>query len=460
MDTTMSSSDPATSSGWSLREYQNRAADRLFDYDSTLLVAPMGSGKTATALTAIRDLLAAGHVRRVLVLSTVRICQNVWPSEAKVWTPDIVVASAAGVSPKRRTAILRGTAPIVTLNFENVTWAVKHRLLDGFDALVIDESTKMKATTTNRWKALRRVAGQFKLRIGMTGTVTAQGLEGLYGQVTLLDGGKRWGRSFYQWRARYFQPLDPDGYTWAPLADTEERLLRDMRGLIYRVEPAEYAAELPEFVTNRIGLDMPTDIRERYEELRRALVLELDRGETIEAGSGGVLSNKLRQICAGFVFDERRQAHWLHDVKLAAVEELIEEIGEPALVAYGFIPERTQLMSRVPGEHLHSGLSPRKAQDLIDRWNAGKVPVLYGHSSSIGHGLNLQHGGHHIIWTTLPWSWEAYEQTHDRLHRSGQTETVFEHVPLMNNTIESKVLAALQDHANLAERVDQALREA
>ena len=447
----MPSSTASQNSKPCLRPYQQRAVTRAYEADATLLTCPMGAGKTAIVLTALQELLQDRVISRALVLAPLRVAQFVWCQEAAIWTPGLEVASALG-PPLRRRGALVGPSPVVVLNYENVAWAASEGLLAGFDALVLDESTKVKSTHSSRWKALHKIARQFKVRIGMTGTPTGQSLLDLYGQVTLLDQGQRWGRRFTKWRDRYFHATDYERRVWVPDLGTEEALTTATRDLAFHVEPAEYLDQLPGIVSNPIWFEMPAAVMDDYAYLRDELLLELENGETIVAGSAGVLVGKLRQLGAGFLYAGDGTPRWLTSARLDTAQELLEELPQ-TLVCYQFRAELEALQARRPAPYLGSGVSAKDAARAVDAWNAGDLPVLYIHPASAGHGLNLQSGGHHMLWLTLPWSWDMYEQTRARLHRSGQAEPVWEHTLLAADTLDREVLGALQDHADLATRV-------
>jgi hypothetical protein len=440
-----------------LRGYQERAADWLYEHDQTLLNAPMGAGKTATTLVALRDMLRDAVVTRVLVLAPLAVCRYVWPAECAKWTPDISLATAVG-TPKQRQTAMTGSAQVVVLNFENVVWAADAGLLDGFDCLVIDELTKLKSAGTKRWKTLRRHLSGFKVRIGMTGTVAAQRYLDLFGQVTMLDNGRRFGKSFPAWRSRHFRLPPWSDYDWQPLPGTEAAIHDALRSLVYTVEPGEYAAELPSVVVNTVRVAMPPHARALYAQLKEDMVLSRAEGAPVdvEAGSLGVLSNKLRQLAAGFLYQPLGETQYLHPAKFDRAAELLDELPQ-TLVLYQYKAELEAMLARCPAPYLGSGVSARASAEAIDAWNRGELPVLYGHTKSMGHGLNLQHGGHTLLWLSLPWAWEEFHQARARLIRSGQTETVFEHVLLVDGTIDEDVLASLQAGDDYSARLMRAI---
>jgi len=432
-----------------LRSYQERAVERIYEYDTTLVDAKMGAGKTAIASTAAAELLRDGVVSRVLVLAPANVARFVWPTEAAIWAPDWECRAAAG-TPKQRARILASDTPIVSMSLDVLPWAAREQLLRGFDMLIIDESTWIADATTARFKALMKVRPQFKVVVGLTGTLMGRGLLGLYGQVTAVDGGKRWSTSFYRWRKRLFDS-DYQGHKWEPKPGTHERLLREMRDLVWYIEPDTLDAELPDVVTDTIRVGMPASVRREYERLGEDFVLALETGDTILAGSADTLTGKLRQLSGGFLYNEAGEPVWRFHGKMDAAAQALQTMGANCLVLYEYIAELEAMQARVPGATIHD-------RGVIDAWNRGGVPVLYAHRGSVGHGLNLQHGGNALLWLSLPWSWEQYEQARARLIRPGQRNTVMEHIMLVSDTIDDAVLGSLQAQRNTAADVADYLK--
>ena len=440
-----------------LRPYQEEGADFVYENDASFILAPMGSGKTAVTATSISELVHDEIVSRVLILAPLRVCQFVWPQEMELWAPQMSLELATGTAAERRKA-LTSDAKVVVMNYDNVQWAAKEKLLGTFDCLVLDESTKVKSTKSKRWKALRRLLKQFKIRIALTGTPVSQSLMDFYGQVALLDGGKSLGKSFYEFRSRYFVSHDREGWYWEPIPGAEEKILDAIRHLTFMVDPGDYADQLPGITTNQIRFALPQDAMDQYRELRKELVLELQSGSVIEAGSGGALTTKLRCLASGFLYDELGEPHWVHGAKLDAACDVLEELP-PTLVFYQYRAELFAMLDRFPGTpYLGAGSSHADAADAIARWNRGELSLMFLHPHSAGHGLNLQSGGSSILWMSLPWSWDKYEQARARLHRSGQRDVVFEQILLADGTMDLVVLNALQNHADVAQRVAESLR--
>jgi SNF2 family DNA or RNA helicase len=436
-----------------LHAYQNRAIDRLYGYNETLAIMPMGAGKTITSATAATELLGDATVRRVLVIAPLRVAQMVWAQEFAAWehTAHVKVALAIGSAAQREKA-LKSDAQVVVINYENVKWLVDNFDLAalGFDGLILDEISKCKDGTTKRAKALAKVRPLFKVVVGLTGTPTANNLMDIYAPASLVRPGIL-GRSFTAFRNTFFVPLDPNGWKWAPKPNAEQAIYDAIAKIAFRMEERDYV-ELPGLVVNDVRVALPIEAARKYREMEDSFRAQIE-DVTINAANGGVVVNKLRQITAGFLYSPDGTSFApLHSAKLDAVEELVEELqGQPAVVVYEYQAELHQLLARFekayPGqvEYLGAGVSRGAAERAVDRWNARELRVLLVHAASAGHGLNLQRGGSNMIFASLTWSRELYDQVIARLYRQGQKERVFVHRVLVPDSVDMTIAYAL-DH--------------
>jgi SNF2 family DNA or RNA helicase len=432
----------------SLRPYQDEAADFLYERDRAMILAPVGAGKTAITLTAMQDMLANGVVKRFLVLAPKRVCTDVWPIEQPKWASDVPLAVAVG-TPKERGAALRSTAQIVVSNYDNIQWLAEQAL--DFDAIVFDELTRLKNPSGTRFKALLKVLEPMRVRWGLTGSFTSNGLEDVFGQCKIVDQGLL-GRSKGAFMQQYFVLINKEFGEWAPRAGALAKVMERIKPATYVLEAGEYADKLPPLHVIEVRCDL--EDRKPYEKMK-ADFQALD----VTAINAGVVTGKLQQMASGFVYDTRKQASdapgkfivtqtpvWFSSHKFDRLEELLNENQRAnTIIAYTYQEELAELKRRYPYAQT---LDDKEA---IQRWNEGRVELLLVHPKSAGHGLNLQFGGCKIIFLSLPWSLELYEQTIGRLHRSGQKHDVWCYVMLTNKTVDEKIWGALHDKRAIAD---------
>jgi len=421
-----------------LRPYQEEAATFLYERDRAMVLAPVGAGKTAITLTAMRETIRDGHVKRWLVLAPKRVCTAVWPVEAKKWTPDLDIQVAVG-TPKQRLAALGGQ--VVVINYDNIQWLAEQAL--DFDGVVFDELTKLKNPSGARFKALARVL-DCPVRWGLTGSFTSNGLEDVFGQCKIIDQ-KLLGRAKGAFMQQYFFELRRDAYTqYEPRPGALELVMEKIKPATFVLEPGEYKDKLPPLHTVPIQCSM--DMAD-YNTMKKDFVLQFN-DESAVAVNAAVVTQKLQQLASGFIY--MPTPTWRSSHKFDALADLLEENQHAnTIVFYNFIEEFDELKRRFPYAC---------SVDSIDDWNAGRVRLLCLHPKSAGHGLNLQHGGHHIVWLSLPWSLELYEQSIGRLHRSGQRHDVWNYVLLTDDTVDHKIFTALHDKKSLAEIALEALK--
>ncbi|QGG47330.1 DEAD/DEAH box helicase [Heliorestis convoluta] len=425
--------------------YQAYATNWIIEKKKSALFLEMGMGKSVATLTAIHELLYDYFdISKVLVIAPLRVASTTWEEEVKKWEhlKGLRISKVLG-SEKQRVAALRKKADIYIINRENVTWLVKHYQHNWpFDMVVIDELSSFKSSKALRFRALKKVRPLIKRLVGLTGTPAPNGLIDLWPQIYLLDGGERLGRTLTSYREKYFLPDKRNQmvvYSWKLKKGASDEIYEKLSDICLSMEAKDYL-ELPERIENIISVELPQKAKEQYERLEKELILSMKDSDVL-AGSAAVLVNKLLQIANGAVYDETGKAIEIHDEKLKALDELIEAAsGKPVLVFYGYQHDKDRLL-----EHLKK-VKPRVLQSDQDikSWNQGEIPVLLAHPASAGHGLNLQTGGNIIIWFGLTWSLELYQQANARLHRQGQKQTVVIHHILAKDTIDERVMKALE----------------
>jgi len=425
--------------------YQAFAIDKIIEQPEAGLFLSMGLGKTIITLTAIEELLYDRfEIVKVLVIAPLRVAQTVWSDEITKWNHlrHLRLVKVLGTARQRREA-LQTYADIYIINRENVPWLVQE-CGDAwpFDMVVIDELSSFKSNNAQRFKALKRVRPYIRRMVGLTGTPAPNSLLDLWPQIYLLDQGQRLGKTVTGYRERYFRPGRRNRtviFNWDPKPGAEEAIYKTLEDLCVSMS-AEDWLDMPERLDRIVKVRLTDQAREDYQTLQRQLVLELDKG-SVTANDAGVLANKLLQMANGAVYDEDGQAIEIHTAKLDALEELIEAAnGQPVLVFYSYKHDLARIKKRTKVREL-------KTERDIEDWNAGRIPVLLAHPGSAGHGLNLQDGGHIIIWFGLPWSLEMYQQANARLHRQGQQQSVIIHHLVAEGTIDERVMQVLEDKA-------------
>jgi len=429
----------------SLREYQESAADFLYEHDRAMVLAPVGAGKTAITLTAMWEMVRDEHVKRWLVLAPKRVCTDVWPVEAPKWAPMLGMAVAVG-TPKQRLEALKSKAQVVVTNYDNIQWLADQAF--NFDGVVFDELTKLKNPSGARFKALHKVL-DCPIRWGLTGSFTSNGLEDVFGQCKIIDQSLL-GRSKGAFMQQHFiENRRPDFSEWTPRPGALEAVMKRIRPATFVLEPGEYKDKLPPCHAVELRVEMSD--RKPYEDMKKDFVVELVDDKAI-ALNAAVVTQKLQQIASGFVYVDGA-AHWLSDHKFDALDDLLDENQHAnTIVVYQYQEELAELKRRF------RQLVTLDDDHAIERWNSGSVRLLAVHPKSAGHGLNLQHGGHHMVFLSLPWSLELYEQTVGRLHRSGQTKDVWVYILMAKDSIDEKIWGALHDKHAISEIALESLK--
>lgn len=429
----------------SFTPYPHQAAgiDWIIDHEAAGLFWGMGTGKTVTTLTAIdqllHDYLEDGPV---LVIAPKRVAENTWSKECQKWEhlQHLRVSKVMGTAQQRRAA-LATPADIYVIGRDSVVWLVEY--FGGrwpFPIVVIDELSSFKSASAKRWKALRRVRGRIRRIIGLTGTPRPNGIEDLYAQVYLLDGGARLGRTLTAFRSRYLIPEKMNGhivYSYRPRDGAEAEIYDRLVDVCMSIKK-EDVLSLPGQLYEDVTLELPPAVLKQYKQFEKDKVLEcLDEDGEIIAGSAAALTGKLLQFANGAIYDTDKRVHQIHDVKLDALEELLEAAGgDSVLVLYAYKHDADRIRQRVKCRDLD------KPEDM-DAWNRGEIPVALAHPASIGHGLNLQDGGHIIVWYGLPWSLELYQQANERLNRPGQKNVCIIYHLIAKGTHDERVLKSL-----------------
>lgn len=441
--------------------YQAYCTERIISDPVLGLFLDMGLGKTVITLTAINELrLHRWAVRRVLIVAPKKVAEGTWSKEAAKWDhlQHLRVSLVCGSQQKRLRAIAT-PADVYVINRDNVAWLVDHYRHDWpYDMVILDESSSFKNSRSKRFKAIKLVRSRINRLVELTGTPSSNGLIDLWAQIYLLDGGERLGKTIGQYRERFF---DPDKrsrttiFSYAPKEGSMEYIQQAVSDICISMKSEDYL-EMPERIYNDVPVALDPSAAMAYKQLERDLLLEVE-DSIITAGTAGVLTGKLLQLCNGAVYNEQRQPTEIHSCKIDAFLETLEQLnGQHALVFYNFQHDRDRLLKALEPLKLRVRVYQNSTDE--DDWNAEKIDILLAHPASCAYGLNLQHGGHHVIWFGLTWSLEQYEQANKRLHRQGQMHPVVIHHLVTQGGVDEDVIVALQRKGDTQSALMDALR--
>lgn len=426
--------------------YQKVAEEKIIELPAVGLFLDMGLGKTVITLTAINRLMYEMFaVQRVLVIAPKRVAEDTWSRESQKWDhlKHLKLSKILG-SREQRLQALNTDADIYIINRENVAWLVEQcqaKRRWPFDMVVIDELSSFKSSKSQRFKALKKVTPLIKRIVGLTGTPTPNGLLDLWPQIYLLDRGMRLGKTVTGYRERYFYPGMRNGYTvfnWTLKEGAERAIQEKIKDICISMSAEDYLT-LPERMNNIIEVKLSDAEMKLYRTMEKEQILTLNEADIV-ALSAATVAGKLLQMANGAVYDQMKGHRGIHERKLDALEEILDTTDEPVLVFYNFQHDYERLAERF------KKLKPRtlqNAEDIRD-WNEGRIKLLLAHPASVGHGLNIQDGGHIIIWFGLTWSLELYQQANARLYRQGQKRNVIIHHLVAQGTIDEQVMSALE----------------
>ena len=431
-----------------LHNYQRACIEHIIRNKNCGLFLDMGLGKTVSTLTAFNDLkFDYCEILNALVIAPKRVTETVWQEESEKWThlKHLRFSKIIG-SESQRIAALHAKADIYLISRDNIAWLCAY--FGGhlpYDMLIIDELSSFKSYNSKRFKSLRLARQHVNIKrvVGLTGTPAPNSFIDLWAQIWLLDMGERLGKNITSYRNRWFKPGRTNGqivFNYVLLNGAEQEIMHRISDICISMQSADYLT-MPVRTDNYIQLRLPDKIQKAYDDFERSQVLQLGE-EEVGALSAAALSNKLLQFANGSIYDENHFAHSIHEVKLDAAKEIIENAnGQPVLIAWTYQFDRDRLMDAL------KSYSPRElktAKDIND-WNAGSIQVMLAHPASAGHGLNLQAGGSIILWYGLTWSLELYQQFNARLYRQGQDRHVIINHLVMQKTHDEDVVKALRN---------------
>ncbi|MFU8880642.1 SNF2-related protein [Streptococcus suis] len=446
-----------------LHNYQVVAKDFIIGHPYAAVILDMGMGKTATTLSAVNELMFDRfEVTKVLVIAPLRVANTVWSDEIEQWAElrHLRYSKIVG-TPKQRKVALQKDADIYIVNRENLPWLVEQcSPYFKWDMVVIDELSSFKSWQSKRFKAFMAMRPYMKRIVGLTGTPSSNGLMDLFAEFKVIDGGERLGRFIGEFRSRYFEEGRRNGnivYEYIPMDYAECQIQDKISDITISMKALDYL-DMPELISTKKLVRMSEKEKEKYSQFKKEYVLsELD-GLEVTAANAASLTNKLVQLSNGAVYSDDHTVVALYEQKLDALEDILESAnGEPVLVAYWFKHDLARIIGRLEKLKVKSRLL--KTEEDIREWNKGNVPVGLLHPAGAGHGLNLQKGGHHLVWFGLTWSLELYQQTNARLWRQGQeAETVVIQHIVTEGTIDEEILKALENKDAQQERLIEAVK--
>lgn len=459
------------------REYQKLIIEQHLDNARCATWAGMGLGKTVSSLTALDLKFIAGHESKpALVLAPKRVAESTWPDEAAKWDHlrSIEVCSVIGSEDKRKHALRNTNASVFTLNYENLPWLMEH-LGDKwpFGPVISDESTRLKGFRLRQGSIrAQALAGIAHTKItswtNLTGTPSPNGLADLWGQTWFLDQGVRLGRSFSAFQSRWFETVRSERHSVSfPRPFAQVQIQQKLRDLCMTLEAKDYF-DIKDPIVSTIYVELPKQAREIYRSMEREMFASIS-GHEVEAFNAAAKSAKCHQIANGAAYLDpavdgeehpgARQWREVHDVKIQALESIIEEAaGMPVLVAYHFRSDLTRLQKAFPkGRELDD-----KPQTIRD-WNAGKIPIMFAHPASAGHGLNLQDGGNIVAYFSIDWNLEYHQQILERIGptrqlQSGYDRPVFVYFILARDTVDEQIKDRLEGKGSVQELLLNAMK--
>ena len=425
------------------RDYQKYAINYIEEHPVAAVLLDMGLGKTSITLTALADLLFDSfEVHKIIVIAPLRVATVTWSAEIEKWEHlQLLHYSVAVGTETERLNALKAEADIYIINRENVQWLIeKSGIAFDFDMIVVDELSSFKNYQSKRFKALMKARPKVGRIVGLTGTPSSNGLMDLFAEYRLLDMGARLGRFIGQYRTAYFSPDKRNGqiiYSYKALPNAEQQIYDKISDITISMKSSDHL-KMPELISTQIEVILSEEEKEKYEELKKDLILQLPDGE-ITAANAASLTGKLSQMANGAVYADDESVVHIHDRKLDALEDIIESAnGKPVLVAYWFRHDLERIKKRFAVREI------KTPKDISD-WNNGSIPLAVIHPASAGHGLNLQQGGSALVWFGITWSLELYQQTNARLWRQGQTANtvVISHI-ITKGTIDERIVKALK----------------
>lgn len=425
------------------RPYQQEAIEWLLSRRQAALFSGCGLGKTAVVLTALKELLIGGGIRGALIVAPKRVAKWTWPQEAAKWSClDWLRVSDVSTAKGLRDYHNR-LSHVYTINYERLPgFMAKHYRRGTTDVVVWDELSKAKNHTSIRIRCFSKARKDHVWHWGLTGTPQPNSALDLFAQIRLLDGGERFGKSYYKFRKELFKPTDYREYNWEAKPGSVESIYDKISNLALVQRSSQYL-DIPDVLVEDVPVTLDAEPRAYYKEMQKEMVAQFESGD-VAALSAAVLTGKLAQMASGYVYDMEGNTIKLHDAKITALQKVLRTVKAPLLVAANYRHETEAILQAVPGAEPWSDKT-----NTLERWNAGKIRCLVAHPASIGHGLNLQYGGSNICWFSPTWSRELYDQFNARIARQGQAKISTIYRILAVDTIDEAIVEALREKSEM-----------
>lgn len=449
-------------------EPQQIFIDHLAKQPDVLGYIGMGIGKSAACLYALNELLRDAQSIGALVIAPLRVGNLTWPAEVKCWDQFAWMRVANLRTESGQRAFLNSTAHLYILNYESIHLLVslveRRKGTLPYDVVIFDELTRAKNPGSKRINLYRRKVPRAERHWGLTGTPMPNSSLDLFAQVRLVDNGERLGRNYEEFKRTYFYSSTQSFAPWKPKAGTTEALEKKISDITVTLKSSDWL-DIPDTVIEDVEIEFTPELKEKYQTLEKELVIELRKataeqdGTTINVGSSAALITKLLQFTSGEMYDDEKNHHPIHDLKFKALEKLIKAQKTPVFVATMFKHEYARMKQHFPTSvFFNDAKSIPDQEKLITDWNAGRIPILYAHPASVGHGLNLQYGGSTLVYLSQTYNREHYEQLICRFARRGQTEITRIYRLMVPGTVDDAVAEALANKAENEARLISALQ--
>ena len=447
---------------WDPAPHQLVCVKKIISQATAGILIDPGMRKTSISLAAFKILKKKKIVDCLIVVAPLRPCYLVWPKEIAKWK-DFNDLKSVVLHGSRKEESISTDADIYLINPEGLPWLTtgkRMRKLIGKRkfALCVDESSMFKRSNTVRFRNLKKLMKWMDRRWILTGSPAPNGLADLFGQMYILDYGRALGEYMTAYRQRYFSPTGWGGLSWAINEGADKLIHKKIKHLVVSMK-AEDHIKMPKIVPLRVEVELPVDAMIKYQEMETELITKVGKNE-VTAFNAGTSMGKCSQIANGTVYDEKKKKVHVHDAKAEALQELVAELnGQPVLIAYEYDHDRDAIIKALGNIPDLGRCSMKEALKLEAAWNRGEIDKMMGQPASVGHGLNLQESGHHVIWFSLIWNYEHYDQFIRRIRRSGQkAKRVFVHHIVALGTVDEVKMITLEGKATTQNALFAALK--